>query len=71
MQKWMVATSWNMENEGKNLVNEFNIIDNGGRRKNGDRRTFCYTLHIPERRDGADRRSGTDRRKRSRMTDNQ
>jgi hypothetical protein len=60
-----------MKNEGKDPVSEFNFIDNGGRRKNGDRRTFCYTLHIPERRDGTDRRTGADRRKHNRIIDNQ
>ena len=37
--------------------------DNGGRRSGGDRRTYSYTLHVPERRNGADRREGKDRRK--------
>ena len=37
--------------------------DNGGRRSGGDRRIYSYTLHVPERRDGADRREGNDRRK--------
>lgn len=37
--------------------------DNGGRRSGGDRRTYSYTLHVPERRSGADRREGEDRRK--------
>ena len=35
--------------------------DNGGRRSDIDRRNFCYTVYIPERR-VADRRSGLDRR---------
>ena len=38
-------------------------IDNGGRRSGGDRRKYSYTLHIPERRKGQDRRAGKDRRK--------
>ena len=71
MQKLMLATDWKMTDEGKTPVSEFNIFDNGGRRKNGDRRTFCYTLHIPERRNGTDRRSGIDRRKLNRLIDNQ
>ena len=29
--------------------------DNGGRRSGGDRRTYSYTLHVPERRNGTDR----------------
>jgi hypothetical protein len=37
--------------------------DNGGRRSGGDRRTYSYTLHVPERRCGTDRREGKDRRK--------
>lgn len=35
--------------------------DNGGRRSGVDRRNFCYTVYIPERR-VADRRSVLDRR---------
>jgi len=38
------------------------LIDNGGRRLVVDRRQFSYTLHIPERRSGKERRSGLDRR---------
>ena len=38
-------------------------LDNGGRRSGGDRRTYSYTLHVPERRSGNDRRQGQDRRK--------
>ncbi len=37
-------------------------IDNGGRRSGGDRRKYSYTLHVPERRSGDDRRSVKDRR---------
>jgi hypothetical protein len=37
--------------------------DKGGRRSGGDRRTYSYTLHVPERRSGADRRDGKDRRR--------
>lgn len=37
--------------------------DNGGRRSGGDRRTYSYTLHVPERRNGNDRRESIDRRK--------
>jgi hypothetical protein len=67
----MVTASWNMKTERKESVSEFNIIDNGGRRKNGDRRTFSYTVHIPERRCGADRRTGKDRRQQSRFSGDQ
>lgn len=55
--------------ERDNLVNEINIADNGGRRKNNDRRQFSYTCHIPERRSGSDRRAGEDRRKDNRYSD--
>jgi hypothetical protein len=37
--------------------------DNGGRRSGGDRRTYSYTLHVPERRSGDERRESEDRRK--------
>jgi hypothetical protein len=43
--------------------------DNGGRRSEIDRRQYAYTLHIPERRCGIDRRSGKDRRKINRATE--
>lgn len=39
--------------------------DNGGRRTGIERRHFCYSAHIPERRSGNDRRSGKDRRSRA------
>ena len=39
------------------------IRDNGGRRLGIERRSYSYSLHIPERRDGKDRRSGMGRRK--------
>jgi hypothetical protein len=55
--------------EGNDLVNEINITDNGGRRKNSDRRQFSYTCHIPERRSGIDRRAGEDRRKDNRYSE--
>ena len=38
------------------------LSDNGGRRSGIDRRTFSYSAHIPERRCGQERRSGSDRR---------
>lgn len=38
------------------------LFDIGGRRVGLDRRAFSYSLHIPERRCGKDRRSGSDRR---------
>jgi len=58
-----------MKIEVDNMVDQVNIADNGGRRKCLDRRIFCYTIHIPERRCGADRRSGNDRRKHQRLFD--
>ena len=39
-----------------------NPIDNGGKRTGIDRRKFSYDFHIPERRDGKERRGGVDRR---------
>jgi hypothetical protein len=41
----------------------FSLADNGGRRSGMDRRRFSYSAHIPERRQGLDRRSGRDRRR--------
>ncbi|MFZ5570410.1 MAG: hypothetical protein ACOZF0_08395 [Thermodesulfobacteriota bacterium] len=43
-------------------LEQTNLSDNGGRRRDGDRRMFSYTSYIPERRSGVDRRSGEDRR---------
>jgi hypothetical protein len=43
------------------------LRDNGGRRSGVDRRQYSYTLHIPERRSGLERRSGKDRRKKHRI----
>ena len=39
------------------------IKDNGGRRIGVDRRSFSYSLHIPERRSHDDRRKGDNRQK--------
>ena len=44
----------------------FVLQDNGGRRIGFDRRSFSYSLHIPERRSFDDRRKGENRRKRIR-----
>jgi hypothetical protein len=44
-----------------------NLIDNGGRRKDSERRNFDYTAHIPERRSGEDRRDGKERRVKRRI----
>ena len=47
-----------MSEKGQNATS----TDNGGRRSGGDRRKYSYTLYIPERRSGKDRRDGNDRR---------
>ena len=44
--------------------------DNGGRRLRIDRRQFSYTMHIPERRSGKERRNGLDRRQKPRISNN-
>ena len=43
------------------------LRDKGGRRIDVDRRTFSYSLHIPERRSHHDRRKGNNRRKTNRI----
>jgi len=43
------------------------LKDNGGRRFGVDRRSFSYSLHIPERRSHDGRRKGEDRRKTNRI----
>ena len=45
------------------------LHDNGGRRLGVDRRQFSYTLHIPERRSGKERRSGLDRKQKTRTSE--
>jgi len=52
-----------METNENDLLERRISSDNGGRRTGGDRRNYSYTLHIPERRKGKDRRTGDDRRK--------
>ena len=39
------------------------VRDKRGRRMGVDRRIYSYSLHIPERRAGKDRRTGKERRK--------
>jgi len=39
----------------------WDLGDKSGRRLGSDRRRFCYSCHIPERRSGADRRANKDR----------
>ncbi len=43
------------------------LRDNGGRRIGVDRRSFSYSLHIPERRSHDERRNGENRRKTPRI----
>ena len=43
------------------------LKDNGGRRISVDRRSFSYSLHIPEKRSHDDRRKGYSRRKTNRI----
>jgi len=47
-----------MEKNDNDILERLISLDNGGRRSGGDRRNYSYTLHIPERRSGKDRRSG-------------
>jgi hypothetical protein len=51
----------------KSKSTDENLIDNGGRRKDKERRNFNYTAHIPERRSGDDRRDGRERRNKKRI----
>ena len=48
-------------------LERFRLRENGGRRLGLDRRQHEYTLYIPERRSGYDRRIGGDRRKAPRL----
>jgi hypothetical protein len=57
-----------MDKEENDIMMELPVsIDNGGRRSGGDRRNYSYSLYIPERRRGIDRREGEDRRKSPRL----
>jgi len=58
-----------LKNELKNSdIDKYSAIrDNGGRRLGFDRRSYCYSAFMPERRTGIDRRSGMDRRKTIRL----
>jgi len=51
----------------ENTENRTIVRDMGGRRIGVDRRTFSYSLHIPERRSHDDRRKGDNRRKTNRI----
>jgi hypothetical protein len=62
-----VAESYSaMMNGRNNEVNDINISEKGGRRKDNSRRQFTYTFHLPERRSGVDRRANNDRRRENR-----
>ena len=52
-----------MEINSDDILEQQASLDNEGRRSGSDRRNFSYTLHIPERRKGGDRRRGDNRRK--------
>ena len=43
------------------------LKDKSGRRRGIERRQYSYTIYIPERRSGLDRRSGEDRRRHPRI----
>ena len=49
--------------EEKVALTNFCLRDNGGRRSRLDRRRFSYAGHVPERREGTERRIGLDRRR--------
>jgi hypothetical protein len=49
------------------ITEKMMLIDNGGRRIEDDRRLYSYNGYLPERRSGEDRRSGLDRRAKSRL----
>jgi hypothetical protein len=51
----------------ENSEDQILLRDKGGRRIGFDRRTFSYSLHIPERRSHSDRRKGVIRRKTNRI----
>jgi hypothetical protein len=51
----------------ENSEDRIRLRDKGGRRIGVDRRTFSYSLHIPERRSHNDRRKGVIRRKTNRI----
>jgi hypothetical protein len=59
----IIHTGLHMEKNNTDILNRLISLDNGGRRSGGDRRNYSYTLHIPERRNGNNRRRGEDRRR--------
>ena len=44
------------------------LSDNRDKRLGIDRREIFYTMHIPERRSGKERRNGDDRKRKSRIS---
>lgn len=67
---WLAAAykAWEkrMRNAQNSISGKLALIDNGGRRFGHDRRIFSYNGYLPERRSGNDRRTSSDRRKRTR-----
>ena len=49
------------------MTDKMMFIENSERRLGDDRRLYSYNGHLPERRSGEDRRSGLDRRNKSRQ----
>ena len=58
----IVGHEKNSSYEGGSAESIFFLEDSGGRRSGFRKREFLYDAHIPERRSGAERRNGTDRR---------
>lgn len=48
--------------KAKAVLDNLRLRDNGGRRSGLDRRSFSYAGHLPERREGTERRIDLDRR---------
>ena len=48
--------------KAKVALDDLRLRDNGGRRSGLDRRRFSYAGHVPERREGVERRISLDRR---------
>ena len=58
----IVGREKNSSYDGGSAESIFSLEDSGGRRSGFRKREFSYDAHIPERRSGAERRNGTDRR---------
>lgn len=71
--KRKVALAFGYKNPNKNKVFGEDIAlfvkDNKGRRLGIERRQFSYDMHIPEHRSGKKRRSGLDRRLKTRKSE--